>query len=221
MQARKIGDRVWLFRCVDENYEDSSATPKHLALFLCDTVIPSNYEMGFGIGQTEDKDGQQETRFFSDTDNNYKYSTVASWLKGNTKDTGDLVRVNVGVKNEYSGETQTGLWNRFNASDLTKHARSVSQVYYADIFIPSVEEAVSMSDYLFKFNGSDLNNAKDIVNNYRRGYFLRTPEYGTSDKVYYVDLVKGKISTTNATAQSADDVCEVGIRPMYVVEQYD
>lgn len=221
LQARKIGDRVWLFRCVDENYEDSSATPKHLALFLCDTVIPSNYQMGFSIDETEDTEGKQETRFFGTTDNNYKYSTIASWLKSNTKDIGDLVRVNVGVTNEYSGETKAGLWNRFNASDLTKHKRGTSQVFYADIFIPSVEEAVSMSNYLFKFNGSDKNNAKDIVNNYRRGYFLRTPEYGTTDKVYYVDLVNGKISTTNAVAKSYDDVCEIGIRPMYVVEQYD
>ncbi len=221
LQARKIGDQVWLFRCVDENYEDSSATPKHLALFLCDTVIPSNYEMGFGIGATEDTEGRQETRFFSTTDNNYKYSTVASWLKENTTDVGDLVRVNVGIKNEYSGETKKGLWDRFAASALTAHARSNAQVYYADIFIPSVEEAVSMSNYLFKFNGSNKNNAKDIVNNYRRGYFLRTPEYGTTDKVYYVDLVTGRIATTNAVAKSDDDVCEVGIRPAYVVEQYD
>lgn len=221
LQARKIGSEVWLFRCVDENYEDSSATPKHLALFLCDTVIPSNYEMGFGIGATEDTEGQQETRFFSTTNNNYKYSTVANWLKSNTKDVGDLVRVNVGIKNEYSGETKKGLWDRFSASALTAHARTNPQVYYADIFIPSVEEAISMGKYLFKFNGSDKNNARDIVNNYRRGYFLRTPEYGTTDKVYYVDLVTGRIATTNAVAKSDDDVCEIGIRPAYVVEQYD
>ena len=220
LQARKIGNKIWLFRCVDENYEDKSETPKHLALFLCDTVIPSNYEMGFGIGKDEDTDGQQETRFFGNN-NNYKYSTIASFLKENTKDTGDLVRVNVGVENEYSGETKKGAWNRLLASDLTAHKRSVSQVYYSDIFIPSVEEAIAMKDYLFKFNGSDKNNAKDIVNNYRRGYFLRTPEYGTTDKVYYVDLVTGRIATTNAVAKSTDDVCEVGIRPAYVVEQYD
>ena len=177
--------------------------------------------MGFGIGATEDTEGQQETRFFSTSDNNYKYSTIASWLKENTPDVGDLVRVNVGIKNEYSGETKKGLWDRFAASALTAHARSNAQVYYADIFIPSVEEAVSMSNYLFKFNGSNKNNAKDIVNNYRRGYFLRTPEYGTTDKVYYVDLVTGRIATTNAVAKSDDDVCEIGIRPAYVVEQYD
>lgn len=54
-----------------------------------------------------------------------------------------------------------------------------------------------------------------------RPYFLRTPEYGTTNKVYYVDLVTGRIATTNAVAKSDDDVCEVGIRPAYVVEQYD
>ena len=148
LQARKIGSRVWLFRCVDENYEDSSATPKHLALFLCDTVIPSNFEMGFGIGKTDDTEGQQETRFFSATDNNYKYSTITEWLRENTRDTGDLVRVNIGVKNEYSGETKKGLWDRFTASALTAHERSVAQYHYANIFIPSVEEAISMSKYL-------------------------------------------------------------------------
>lgn len=220
LQARKIGNKIWLFRCVDENYEDKSETPKHLALFLCDTVIPSNYEMGFGIGKDEDTEGQQETRFFGNS-NNYKYSTIASFLKENTRDTGDLVRVNVGVENEYSGETKKGAWNRLLTSDLVAHKRTVSQVYYSDIFIPSVEEAIAMKDYLFKFNGSDKNNAGEIVNNYRRGYFLRTPEYGTTDKVYYVDLVTGRISTTNAVAKSADDVCEVGIRPAYVVEQYE
>ena len=77
--------------------------------------------MGFGIGATEDTEGQQETRFFSTTDNNYKYSTIASWLKENTPDIGDLVRVNVGIKNEYSGETKKGLWDRFAASTLAAH----------------------------------------------------------------------------------------------------
>ena len=206
---------------MDENYEDSSATPKHLALFLCDSVIPSNYEMGFGIDEDEDHDGKQETRFFGTADNNYKYSILAEYLKESTQDTGDLIRVNVGVKNEYSGETKKGAWNRLQASDLTAHKRNTAQVFYSDIFIPSVEEAIAMKDYLFKFNGSDKNNADEIVNNYRRGYFLRTPEYGTTDRVYYVDLVTGRISTTRAVAESYDDVCDVGIRPAYVVEQFE
>lgn len=213
MQAREIGGKIYLFRCVDSNYQDKTDTDKSLALFLCDTVIPANEGMGF-----DEITGLQDTRFFGET-NNYKYSDINAWLEENQGFTGNLVTTNIGIANEYDGSTDTRSYDELDVRDLVRYPRSNPQVMYSQLFIPSVEEAIAMKDYLWKFNGSDENNAEEIINPYRRQYWLRTPQYGTDDMVYTVNLETGTIEPRSVKAESEDNYSSTGIRPMYIMAQ--
>ena len=103
--------------------------------------------------------------------------------------------------------------------DFTKYQRSTPQVMYSNFFIPSLEEALSMKEYLWKFNNSDKNNASEIINNYCASYWLRTPVYGTDDRVYTVNLKTGAIEPKPVKATEGNNVSNTGIRPMYAVEQ--
>ena len=213
MQAREIGGKIYLFRCVDDNYTDRTDTDKSLALFLCDTVIPANEGMGYDAST-----GLQETRFFGNT-NNYKYSAVNEWLEENQGFTGNLLTTNIGIENEYGGSTDAGSYDELDVRDLTRYPRSNPQVMYSQLFIPSVEEAIAMKDYLWKFNGSDENNAAEIINPYCKQYWLRTPQYGTDDMIYTVNLETGTIEPRSVKAESGDNYSSTGIRPMYVMTQ--
>lgn len=213
MQARKIDGKFYLFRCVDANYTDKSNTDKSLALFLCDSVIPSNEGLGF-----DEADGTQSTRFFGDT-NNYKYSTVNQWLSEHKAAAGNLVMTNIGILNEYTGSTEKGKYQSLDSRSLTRFTRDKAQVMYSDFFIPSVEEAVAVKEYLWKFNGSDKNNAAEIINNYCEAYWLRTPKYGTEDMIYTVNLKTGTIEPKSIKRTEGNEVSNTGIRPMYIVEQ--
>jgi len=213
LQAREIGGKLYLFRCVDANYKDQSGTDKSLALFLCDTVIPSNEGLSF-----EEEGNTQSTWFFGDS-NNYKYSDIHKWLSDNRASAGDLVKVNVGIANEYAGSTEHGGYESLDSSSLARFARRNPQVLYTDLFIPSVEEALAMKEYLWKFHGSDMNNGAEVINGYCGSYWLRTPKYQTMDMVYTVNLRTGVIEPRRVKAMDGNQVCDVGIRPMYVVEQ--
>lgn len=213
IQARELDGTIYLFRCVDGNYTNPSNANKSLALFLCDTVIPANAGLGF-----DEADKTQSTRFFGET-NNYKYSTIHEWLTNSKSKTKDFVMTNIGIVNEYSGATKTGKFQSLDVKSLIRHPRITAQVMYEDLFIPSVEDALSLKDYLWKFNGSDKNNASDIIHNYCEAYWLRTPQYGTSDMVYTINLKTGTIEPKSVKAVSGSDVSNTGIRPMYLVEQ--
>lgn len=213
LQAQEIGGKMYLFRCVDSNYTDKSNTDKSLALFLCDSIISAKEGLGFG-----EADGTQSTRFFGDT-NNYKYSTVNQWLSDNKSMTSNLVMTNIGIVNEYTGATETGKYQSLDPRSLIRFTRDKAQVMYSDLFIPSIEEAVAMKDYLWKFNGSEKNNAFEVINNYSAAYWLRTPQYGTNDMVYTVNLKTGVIEPKPVTETEGNLVSDTGIRPMYTVEQ--
>ena len=105
--------------------------------------------------------------------------------------TGYLVMANNGIVNEYSGATGTGKFQILDIKALTRFTRNNVQVMYSNFFIPSVEEAIAMKDYLWRFNGSDRNNSSDIINNYRESYWLRTPHHGSDDMIYAVNLRTG------------------------------
>ena len=76
-----------------------------------------------------------------------------------------------------------------------------------------------MKEYLWKFHGSDMNNGAEVINGYCGSYWLRTPKYQTTDMVYTVNLRTGVIEPRCVKAADGNPVCDVGIRPMYVVEQ--
>lgn len=212
MQARELGDKLYLFRCVNANYMDSTNSDRGLALFLCDSVILANEGLGFG------ENGSQISRFFG-VNNNYKYSDVNAWLNDQKSRTGNLVTTNIGIVNEYSGKTEAGRFHQLESRSLTRYRRSTAQVMYSDLFIPSVEEALSMKEYLWKFNGSERNNASEVINNYCDSYWLRTPQYGTDDMVYTVNLITGVIEPKSVMATEDNELSNTGIRPMYLVKQ--
>lgn len=187
-QSRQIGDKSYLFRCVNDNYKDNSNLDKTLALFVCDTVIPS-YE---GLGFNSD-DSKRDTRFFGEN-NNYRYSNILQFLTENQRETGNLVTMDIGIANEYEGSTARGSFETLEEKDLIKHKRSVAQYLEAKLFIPSVEEALDMRDYLWKFDRSEKDNIESVYDgNYLSAYWLRTPVYGTADMVYTVNLKNGTI----------------------------
>ena len=72
VQARTIGDKIYLFRCIDDDYEDAMDNSQKTALFLSDSVIRSDIV------------GASKKLNFGDN-NNYKYSRIREWLLDNAK----------------------------------------------------------------------------------------------------------------------------------------
>ncbi len=73
IQARTMGNKVYLFRCVDEDYEDVMGNSQGTALFLCDSVIRSDV-----LEKTGDAVDGVENKIIFGSNNNYKYSGMAS-----------------------------------------------------------------------------------------------------------------------------------------------
>ena len=187
-QSRHIGGKSYLFRCVNDNYKDKSNLDKTIALFLCDTVIPPYEGLGFNEDNTK-----RDTRFFGEN-NNYRYSVTRQFLRENQKETGSMVTMDAGVKNEYEGSTAVGSFEALNEKDLTRHKRSAAQYLEEKLFIPSVEEALDMRGYLWRFDRSNRDNIDAVYDGqYLTAYWLRTPVYGTDDMVYTVNLKDGTI----------------------------
>lgn len=214
IQARTIGNEVYLFRCISENYKDKSNTSKRLALFLCETVIPADI---VNNPVTE----QFETMFFGDT-NNYKFSTINEWLKENSTDSlFSLSQINIGVDSSYRGETTKYKFSQLNPNELIKNDFSKTQAMYSNLFVLSVEEALQYKDYLWKFEDSSSENPETQIKPYCTGYWLRTPETNTNDKIYSVNLHDGTIESVSVKATEENDYSTIGIRPAFVMPQYE
>lgn len=214
LQIRTIGNKEYIFRCVDTNYKDKSGTSKKLAYFLCESVIPADI--------IDDKLTENyETQFFGDT-NNYKYSVINKWLENNSTDAlFGLNKINIGVDTSFKGNTGIKTFNQFRNNELVKSNFGNTQTMYSSLFIPSVEEAINYKDKLWKFEISDKENPSTQIRQFCKGYYLRTPETGTNDKVYYVDLEKGNINTISTHKTDNNDYSEIGIRPAFVIPQYE
>lgn len=207
-QSRYIGGKSYLFRCVNDNYKDNSNLDKSMALFLCDTVLPS-YE---GLGYNEDN-SKRDTRAFGET-NNYRYSAIRQFLNENQRQTASMVTMDVGILNEYEGSTAAGAFETLNQKDLVRHKRSVAQYLEEKLFIPSVEEALDMLDYLWKFDRSDSDNIEAVYDGqYLTAYWLRTPVYGTQNMVYTVNLKDGRIEPHEVSE-------EYGIPDTHAYQEY-
>lgn len=204
VQVRTIGNRTYLFRCIDDDFEDAMGNSQRLALFLCDSVIRSD------IG------GVSKKLNFGDN-NNYKYSKVREWLLENAK-TDFVHETYIGITNSYMGATSAGAYEQFSESSLLGQSRLFQQLEDR-VFILSVDEAIKYKDYLWKFNGSEENNSESQISAYSKGYYLRTPQdsgitdfrYGTG--VYTVSLIDGNIRTVEVSETS------IGIRPVMAIPQ--
>lgn len=198
IQSRTINGETYLFRCVNDNYKDNSNLDKTMALFLCDTVLPSYTGLEYNAD-----DSKRDTRFFG-ANNNYRYSNIHKYLVNAKTENGNLVTMDIGVANEYSGSTAAGAFENLDARDLEKHKRDRAQYLEAKLYIPSVEEALDMKDFLWKFDRSETDNVDAAYNDhYATSYWLRTPVYGTTDMVYTVNLKDGKLEPHSVSEEYA------------------
>lgn len=197
LQIRTIGDKVYLFRCIDDDFEDAMENSQKLALFLCDSIIRS------------DINGGSKKLQFGDS-NNYKYSQIREWLLANAND--DFVHETyIGITKSYLGATTIGAYDQFSESHLVGESSGFQQLQDR-VFILSVDEAIKYRDYLWKFHGSEENNPESQISAYSKGYYLRTPQ--TNGKgIYVVSLVDGNIRPVKASETS------IGIRPVMAIQQ--
>lgn len=211
VQARKLGDKIYLFRCVNESYKDKTNTSKTLALFLCDNVIPASIV-------NDPKSENIETLHFGNN-NNYKYSNIRQWLEDNKTDAlFNIGTINIGTQTAYMGSTQKNGFSQLNEKLLQKYDIG-KQYLEGQIYIPSMEEALEMRNYLWKFNGSDIENPETQEVPFCEGYYLRTSVYGTDDQIYRVNLHEGKIEPVAVNATENNDYSTTGIRPIFAMEQ--
>ena len=204
VQARTIGNKVYLFRCIDEDYEDAMGNSQQTALFLCDSVIRSDIDgvamiLSFGIN------------------NNYKYSNVRKWLLDHVAD--DFIQETyIGITRSYIGATWKGSYEQLNDNSLIAR-KEMFQLLQDRAFILSVNEALKYRDALWRFNGSETNNPESQVSVYSKGYYLRTPQDGGlddflyGDGIYAVSLVDGNIQPVSVKETG------FGIRPAMAVPQ--
>jgi hypothetical protein len=214
VQAREIAGEIYLFRCVNDSYKDKSNTSKKMALFMCDTVIPANMI-------DDDSTDTIETMFFGDS-NNYKYSNIKAWLDNNSTDKlFDTLTMNIGVDTSYSGSTQLNGFSSMNERLLSKHNMASTQYMESKLFVLSVEEAIQMKDYLWKFGETNVDNPESQMKPFSYSYWLRTPEYNTTDKIYIVNLETGRIEPRAVNALNDNQYSETGIRPVFTMVQYE
>lgn len=211
IQARTIGNKVYLFRCVDEDYKDIMDNSQRTALFLCDSVIRSDI-----LKTVYAVDGAEHKLIFG-TNNNYKYSDIRKWLLNHVA--ADFIHETyIGITRSYIGATWRGSYEQFNDNSLMA-MKEMFQLLQDKVFILSVDEALKYRDVLWRFNGSETNNPETQVSAYSKGYYLRTPQdsglndflYGNG--IYAVSLVDGNIQPVSVKETS------FGIRPAMAIPQ--
>lgn len=201
VQARRIKGKIYLFRCIDEDYGKK-------ALFLCDSTIRSDI----------DSSAATVKKLTFGSNNNYKYSYIRTWLNDNADDLFGAEATLIGTNVAYQGATGDGSYEQFNENELIALEKPF-QLLEDEIFILSVEEAIQYREYLWRFGGSEENNQETQYSAYSRGYYLRTPQYKGEDGfeygpgIYVVDF-SGSIHPVSVS--STDNI---GIRPVIAIRQ--
>lgn len=232
VQAREIDGKIYMFRCIDQNYSDADANHRQAALFLCETVIPANYGSDYKVKQQAD--GSHKYEFVPGpivnygNGNDYKYSAIRKWLNGSKEQFRDAESVNIGVSYAYMGSTGDQEYADFDANSLVAYYIGNQQLK-EPLFILSVDEAVKYKDSLWKFDGSEEDNPETQYTPFSKGYWLRSPmgnaqNYDTG-YVYVVDLVNGSIhpASIKPLESTGNDELDVtttyGIRPAFIMKQ--
>lgn len=221
VQLRRLGDQVYRFVCVDEDYRSGKGQHRTGALFLCDSVIRSDQE--------SDSSAHRVLSFGAD--NNYKTSVVRDWLqKQSAGETFQLAPVSVGVLSAYTGSTGKGSGAGLLEDALKRY--TLSEQWMTDfVFLLSLEEALRYREVLWCFGNElsrkaqmgegDRTNGKTQLSAYSRGYYLRTPcyeengagEYRNGSQIYVVDLETENIHPAEVTSET------YGLRPAFVLPQ--
>lgn len=230
-QLRTLGDTTYRFVCVDEDYSDGQELHRTAALFLCDSVIPSD----------ADSDSNVHRTFSFGENNNYKASFVRTWLQEKSGGMDFQTEpVSIGVCSAYTGSTAAGSFRQLAESDLERH--EIGYQWMTDrVFLLSLEEALRYREVLWCFgtgmaavsgkaDGQNMadgqktlaeQNPESQVSAYSQGYYLRTPYYMEADdgiftdgeRIYGVDLVNGMIHPVETGSET------YGLRPAFVLPQ--
>lgn len=229
---RELDGETYDFRCIDEDYIDVQGSGKTLALFLCDRIVPASH--GSSYKPEPGENGIYDYAFTAGpivnfgTGNDYKYSAVRAWIKKSEQAFEDACFVNVGSSWAYTGSTETDMFSQLNRWEMVPHDIGYQQIYDR-LFLLSVDEALEYRDWLWKFEGSALDNPESQTGMFCKGYWLRTP-FGferdeDSGMVYIVDLINGNIRPERVAPQGnlEDEELDVtgttGVRPAFVLEQ--
>lgn len=200
VQARNIGGRIYLFRCIDDDYEDAMDNSQRTALFLCERVIRSDTDRSLT--------GFNKLSFGSD--NNYKHSKVRKWLQENAEDARFNHSSYIGITHSYEGMTESKAYDQLSEDCLIEYDRKF-QLMEDRVFCLSMEEALKYREELWRFEGSGENNPESQMSAYSRGYYLRSPQKGPG--IYVVDLADGSIHPAEVTST------DIGIRPAMTLPQ--
>ena len=232
LQARELDGKIYIFRCIDQNYSDASANHRQAALFLADSVIPANYGSDYKVKQQAD--GSHKYEFvpgpivnFGES-NDYKYSKVRSWLKKSKDSSFDTEPISIGVDYAFMGNTAEKEYSAFDANSISSYYIGDQQLK-EQMFVLSVDEAVKYKDYLWKFEGSSEDNPDSQYSAFSKGYWLRSPMGNSEDYdtgyAYVVDLVNGNIhpSAISPQEKTGNDELDVtttyGVRPAFTMPQ--
>lgn len=200
VQAHRIGEKIYLFRCIDDDYGDGRNNSQRVALFLCDSLIRSDIE----------STPENIKKLCFGTDNNYKYSFVRKWLEDHAGEDQFIHSSYIGITRAYEGATEKGAYDQFHQNSLTGYDQQF-QLMEDKLFCLSVEEAVKYREYLWRFSGSKENNPRSQLSAYSKGYYLRSPQKGKG--IYMVDLTDGSIHPAEVGDTS------IGIRPAMTILQ--
>lgn len=229
VMTEMVGDKLYSFRCIDEDYCDISGNHTGSALFLCDTVIDPTTG-GRYVSEPDGSGGQHYVWYpgpiaYFGQNNNYKKSKIKDFLDASSVQSAKSSAI--GVPTAYAGATETGRYSAMTDAGLRSYSIGYQQMS-CNLFILSVEEALRYKEYLWKFNGSSADNPDTITGGTLNGYWLRTPhgatdDYDETDMVYVVDLVLGNIHPAYIKPQSStgdpylDTQTTVGIRPAFTI----
>ncbi len=238
--AREIGEKTYLFRCIDQNYQSVSEAGETAALFLCDSVIPADAQVRYAYEKQEDGSYAYvcypgPIADFGDT-GSYKLSRVRQWLDSVADESWGALQVELGVNNSYTGQTKKGMFEQLEKADLRPQAMAYQKLT-GQLFVLSVEEALQYRQYLWRFGVSleDAENPETQIGTFSQGYWLRTPyrentpEEGKGPAVYVVDLVDGvirpqqvsmkELSGGEESGEGAVQAMSIGVRPAFVLPQ--
>lgn len=227
-----IAGRQYMFRCIDQNYRNTSGAGQTMALFLCDSVIPA--DTGASYTHEKQEDGSYDYVYhpgpiavFGDS-SSYKDSQVRQWLESVVAESWELVPTDIGVDFCYTGRTQKGTFSQLDAKDLSPQALGYQKLT-GRLFLLSVEEALRYRQYLWRFGIGlqEPENPETEIGAFSKGYWLRTP-CGGKEAVYMVDLVDGMIRPQSVSKADFDEsivegmdvpVMSIGVRPAFALPQ--
>lgn len=223
--VRRIEGEDYVFRCIDQNYQNAGTAGQQGALFLCESVIPA--DTGAYYAYEKQEDGSYDYVYypgpvtdFGDTDS-YKYSRIRRWLDSVEQEEWAVMQVQLGVEYSYTGQTREGGFAQLDPGMLYPQPLGYQQMT-GGLFLLSVEEALRYREYLWRFGvGPDQEENPDTqIGSFCKGYWLRSPcgDDGQPEAVYIVDLANGTIRPQPVTG-FVGGLGIIGVRPVFVLPQ--